>query len=86
MSTPLICQKMSRYVIRRAQKKRKKWNSKYTLVFMTNAFISNARLKLAKNQANAEQHTEAAVLQFPIIHILHHCYHRKVIGHILKSK
>ena len=31
---------------------------------MSNTFISNARLKLAKNQAKAKQHSEAAVLLF----------------------
>ena len=30
--------------------------------FKSNTFISNARLKLAKNQANAEQHPEAELL------------------------
>ena len=31
---------------------------------MGNTFISNARLKLAKNQANAKQHLEADFLLF----------------------
>ena len=31
----------------------------YTLFFISNTFINNARLKLAKNQANAKQHSEA---------------------------
>ena len=31
----------------------------YTLFFISNAFISNARRKMAKNQANAKQHPEA---------------------------
>ena len=55
--------------------------------------MSNARLKLAKNQANAKQHLEAVKqmlsntsrLNFcylKIIHILHLCYQRKIIGHI----
>ena len=30
--------------------------------FISNTFISNARLKLAKNQANAKQHPEAELL------------------------
>ena len=32
--------------------------------FIKNTFISNARLKLAKNQANAKQHPEAELLLF----------------------
>ena len=36
----------------------------YTLFFISNNIISNARLKLAKNQANAKQHPEAELLAF----------------------
>ena len=32
--------------------------------FISNTFISNARLKLAQNQANAKQHPETEVLLF----------------------
>ena len=32
--------------------------------FISNTFTSNARLKLAKNQANAKQHLEAKLLTF----------------------
>ena len=32
--------------------------------FISNTLISNTRLKLAKNQANAEQHPEAELLLF----------------------
>ena len=32
--------------------------------FICNTFISNARLKLAKNQANAKQHPEPVILLF----------------------
>ena len=32
--------------------------------FISNTFISNARLKLAKNQANAKQHPEAELSLF----------------------
>ena len=35
-----------------------------TLFYITNSFISNARLKLAKNQANVKQHPEAELLLF----------------------
>ena len=34
------------------------------LFFVGNTFISNARLKMAKNQANAKQHPEAELLLF----------------------
>ena len=36
----------------------------YTLFLISNTFISNARLKFAKNQANAKQHPEAELLLF----------------------
>ena len=32
--------------------------------FVSNPFISNDRLKLAKNQANAQQHPKAELLTF----------------------
>ena len=32
--------------------------------FISNTFISNAKLKLAKNQANAKQHPETELLLF----------------------
>ena len=32
------------------------------LFFISNSFISNARLKFTKNQANAKQHPEAELL------------------------
>ena len=35
-----------------------------TLFYISNTSISNARLKLAKNQANAEQHPVAELLLF----------------------
>ena len=36
----------------------------YTLFFISSTFISNARLKLAKNQANAKQHPKTKLLLF----------------------
>ena len=36
----------------------------YTFFFTSNTFISNTRLKLAKNQANAKQHPQAELLPF----------------------
>ena len=35
-----------------------------TRFFITNTFISNARLKLSKNQANAKQHLDSELLVF----------------------
>ena len=34
--------------------------------FISNTFLSNAMLKLAKNQASAKQHSEAELLLFEI--------------------
>ena len=36
----------------------------YTRFFISNTFISNVRLKLAKNEANVKQHLEAELLLF----------------------
>ena len=36
----------------------------YTFFFISNTFISNARLKLAQNQTNAKQHPEAELLLY----------------------
>ena len=41
---------------------------KYTLFFIRNTVINQARLKLAKNQANAKQHPEADLLAIHIPH------------------
>ena len=54
--------------------------------FISNIFISNARLKLAKSQANAKQNPEAELLVFEIIHIFYQRYDPKVLGYILKNK
>ena len=48
----------------------------YTLFYISNTFISKARLKLPKNQANARQHPEV-ICNLKIIHILHPPYHPK---------
>ena len=53
---------------------------------VSNTFISNAGLKLAKNQVNTKQHPEAERLLLKIIHILHPRYHSKIIKQILKNK
>ena len=56
-------------------------------LFISNTFIKNARLKLAKkNHPNAKHHHEAELLLFKIILILHPRYHPKIIGHTLKNK
>ena len=55
-------------------------------VFISNTFISNVALKLAKNQANAKQHPEAELLLMEIIPILHSRYHPKILGHTLKTR
>ena len=55
--------------------------------FISNTFISNVKLKLAKNQANFKQHPQAELLLFEnYLHSLHPRYHPKIIGHILKNK
>ena len=51
------CQKNTRKVLSRKP-------MEYTIFFISNTFISNARLNLAKNQANAKQHPEAELLLF----------------------
>ena len=49
--------------------------------FVSNTFISNTRLKFAKNQANANPEAEFLLLYFhEIIHILHRRYHPKITG------
>ena len=58
--------------------------AEYMLFFISNTFISNARLKLAKNQAKAKQQAEAELLLL-IIHFPRPCYHPKIIGDILKN-
>ena len=62
----------------------------YARFFISNTFISNARMKLAKNQANAKRHPEVLpfeVLNFCHLKIMHHSSSTtllsKIIGHIL---
>ena len=52
----------------------------------TPSFISNTRLKLAKNQANAKQPLKLNFCYLKIIDILHPYYHPKIIGDSLKNK
>ena len=55
-------------------------------LFIRNTFISKARLKLAKNQANASNTLRLNFSYLTIIHILHRHNHPKIIAHILKNK
>ena len=56
-------------------------------IIHTHFFISNARLKLAKNQANAKQHSENERLLFEnYIRLLHLRYYSEIIVYILKIK
>ena len=55
-------------------------------LFISNTFISNARLKCKTKHANAKQHPEAKLLPFINVHILQPRYQTKTIGHILKNK
>ena len=52
--------------------------------FISNTFISNARLKLVKNQGKAKEHPEAELLLLEN-YLLHPHYHPKIIGDILKK-
>ena len=60
--------------------------SHYTLFFISNTFISNTRLKSAKNQAKAKQHPEAELLLLENCSRSSSTYHPKIIRHILKNK
>ena len=54
--------------------------------FTSNTFISNARIKLAKNQANAKQHPEAELLLFENYSHSSSMLSSKIIVHILTNK
>ena len=59
-----------------------------TRFFISNTFISNARLKLATNQANGIKQIKQLLTNFcylKIIHILHSHYHPKTVRHTLKN-
>ena len=60
--------------------------SRDTHFFISHTFISNARLKLAKNQAKAEQQPEAEILLFENSSHTSSRHHPKIIGHVLKTK
>ena len=52
--------------------------------FVSSTLISNSRLKLAKNQAKAEQHPETEFLLCEIT-FFHPRYHSKIKGDFLKN-
>ena len=54
--------------------------------FISNAFISNAGLKLPKNQADVKQHPEAELLLFENYSYSWSTLSSKIIGHILTNK
>ena len=54
-----------------------------TRFFIGNTFISNARLKLAKNHAKAKKHAELWL--FENYSLSHPLYHPKIIGDFLKN-
>ena len=63
------------------------WKIYELQVFLiSNTSISNARLKLAKNQANSNNALRLNFSYLKLIHILYQRYHPKVIGHLLKNK
>ena len=62
------------------------YKNNYTRFFISNTFISNARLKLAKNQAKANQHPEAELQLFENYSLsLHPRFYTKILGDILKN-
>ena len=58
---------------------------KYTLFYISNTFISNARLQFAKIQTNGNT-LRLNFCYLKIIHILHPRYHPKIIGYTVKNK
>ena len=58
---------------------------RYTLFFISNTFISNARLKLATNQEKAKQYPEDELLLFENYSLSSSRHHSKIIGDILKN-
>ena len=57
----------------------------YTLYFVSNTFISNARLKLAENWVKAKTRPEAELLLFENYSLSSSTYHQKMIEGILKN-
>ena len=57
--------------------------SKYTLFYISNNYISNARQKIKQMLSNT---LRLKFYYLKIVPILHPRYHPKIIGHILKNK
>ena len=53
-----------RRLVKITSSKKRLGNTEFHILFISNTFISDARLKLAKNQANAKQHPETELLLF----------------------
>ena len=53
--------------------------------FISNIFISNAKLKLANNQAKARQHPEDELLLFENYSLFYPRYHPKIVEDILNN-
>ena len=53
--------------------------------FISNIFISNAKLKLANNQAKARQHPEVELLLFENYSLFYPRYHPKIVEDILNN-
>ena len=54
--------------------------------FISNTFISKARLKLSNSQQMLSNTLELNFCYLKVIHVLHANYHPKIMGHILKNK
>ena len=53
--------------------------------FISNIFISNAKLKLANNQAKARQHPEVELLLFENYSLFYPRYYPKIVEDILNN-
>ena len=53
--------------------------------FISNIFISNAKLKLANNQGKARQHPEVELLLFENYSLFYPRYHPKIVEDILNN-
>ena len=56
----------------------------HAFLFVSNTFVSNARLKSGKNQVNTKQTPKLNFCYLNIIQNLHPRYHPKTIDHVLK--
>ena len=60
--------------------------SNYTIFFISNTFISNARRKLVKNKQMLSNTLRLNSCYLKIIHIVYSRYHLQITWHILKNK